>query len=296
MYFRRDYGLAAFIFLTCFSSICIAKDQAPIGAADNQWIQLFNGRDLTGWQPKFTKHPLGTNLHNTFKVQDGLLTVSYSGYTNFEGQFGHLFYTQPFSHYALSVTYRFLGQQVKGGPPGWAVRNSGVMFHAQAPDTMTISQDFPISIEMQFLGGLGNGKPRPTANVCTPGTHIHREGLLIKQHCVYSNSPTYDGDGWVTVDLVVLGGGSVTHYVNGSQVLKYTNPVLDKAVTAQPDSPAAHRFTNLNQGYIALQSESHPVQFKTVKLLNLAGCTNPAASNHRPYYVKSEPEKCIFSP
>ena len=34
-----------------------------------QWIQLFNGRDLADWTIKFTKHDLGENFRNTFRVE-----------------------------------------------------------------------------------------------------------------------------------------------------------------------------------------------------------------------------------
>ena len=43
-------------------------------------IQLFNGKDLTGWTPNFKNRDVGENYKNTFRVVDGLLTVSYDDY------------------------------------------------------------------------------------------------------------------------------------------------------------------------------------------------------------------------
>ena len=48
----------------------------------------------------------------------------------------------------------------------------------------------------------------------------------------------------------------------------------------------------ISGGYISLQSESHPVEFRKVELLNLAGCMDPQAANYKDYFVKSEPATC----
>ena len=236
-------------------------------AQEPEWTPLFNGEDLTGWTPQIRGSALGEDPAGTFRVEDGLLTVGYEGYDAFDARFGHLFWEAPLSHYRLLVEYRFVGEQAAGGPE-WALRNSGVMFHAQAPETMGRDQDFPISLEAQFLGGNGTD-PRPTANLCTPGTHVHVEGELVEQHCVGASAPTFHGDEWVTVELVVRGGDSVTHLVNGDTVMTYERPVIGGgsvsgfAPEAKPDGRA------LTGGWIALQSESHPVQFRRVLLRRL---------------------------
>ena len=146
----------------------------PNDPAAREWIQLFNGRDLADWTVKFAKHDLGENLHNTFRVEDGLLKIRYDRWPSFSGEFGHIFYKDPFSYYLLAAEYRFVGEQVAGGP-SWAVRNNGLMLHSPHPRTMLKDQDFPISLEIQLLGGLGTG-PRTTANLCTPGSHVVYNG------------------------------------------------------------------------------------------------------------------------
>jgi hypothetical protein len=89
---------------------------------------------------------------------------------------------------------------------------------------MLKDQDFPISIEVQLLGGLSDGKPRSTANVCTPGTNIVMNGQLHTPHCTNSTSKTYDGDQWVRVEVLVHGDELIRHMIDGQTVLEYTRP------------------------------------------------------------------------
>ena len=191
------------------------------------------------------------------------------------------------------VEYRFVGEQLRGGED-WARRNSGVMLHAQDPRTMPRDQDFPISIEMQFLGGLGDGAPRPTGNVCTPGTEIVIDGQMAPQHCISSNSGTFNGDQWVRAEAIVLGDSLIVHLINGDTVLQYGSTQIGGGVVAGHDPATKVDGASLAGGFIALQSESHPIDFRTVHLLNLMGCTDPAARNFKRYYVKSDRAACRF--
>jgi len=293
--------LAAGVALVGTSSAVWAQDDGPGrsavpshgGSDDEEWIQLFDGRDLDDWIIKISKHPVGENYANTFRVTDGLLTVAYDGYADFDAQFGHLFFKDPFSHYRLRVEYRFVGEQAPNAPE-WAIRNSGVMVHSQAPDTMPPAQDFPISVEVQFLGGLGDGMPRPTGNVCSPGTHIVYEGVFTETHCIDSSSPTFDGDQWVTVEVLVLGDERIVHYVNGEPVIEYRGTTLGGGVVSGYRPEIKIDGAPLTAGYIALQSEGHPVQFRRVELLNLTGCTDPRAQNYKSYFVQPDPASCDF--
>ena len=233
-------------------------------AKDGEWVPLFNGKNLDGWTPKITGHELGVNHADTFRVEDGILKVKYDKYKEFGGQFGHLFHKDKFSHYRLRVEYRFVGEQCKGGE-GWAVRNSGVMFHCQDPKTMAKDQKFPVSIEFQLLGGLGKGK-RPTANMCSPGTNIVLDGKLFTTHCLNSKSKTYDGDVWVTAELEVNGSGTVKHSVEGEVVMEYEKPQLDPKDADAKKLIKDEKKLLLEDGYISLQAESHPVEFRKVEI------------------------------
>ena len=238
--------------------------QAP---ADGKWVQLFNGRNLDGWTPKITGHPLGENWGNTFRVEDGILKVAYDQYDEFGGRFGHLFYKDKFSHYILRVEYRFVGEQAKGGPD-WAVRNNGLMIHSQAPETMGVDQDFPISVEVQLLGGGPTGD-RPTANVCTPGTEIHMHGQMVRGHCTNSTSPTIRGEEWVQVEAEVHGGERIVHKVNGVTVLEYDHPEIGGGAVSNFDPAAKKDGMPLNEGYITIQGESAPTEFRKIELMVL---------------------------
>jgi hypothetical protein len=237
------------------------------GASESKWIPLFNGKDLEGWTPKFTGHALGENVRDTFRVADGLLQVNYSGWTEFGTTFGHLFWKEKYSHYRLRVEYRFTGEQCPGGP-GWAVRNSGAMLHCQDPKTMSKDQEFPVSIEAQFLGGTGSVN-RSTNNLCTPGTHVVIDGKLITQHCTSSQSKTYHGDVWVTAEIEVRGHEKIRHFVEGGLVLEYERPVLDTADEDAKRLLETGAKEEVSEGYISLQAESHPVEFRKVELLVL---------------------------
>lgn len=233
------------------------------GSADS-WQPLFNGKDLTGWTPKISGQALGTDPWNTVRVENGLLRIDYTGYEgSFDDRFLHLFHERPHDRYRLRVVYRFRGEQCTGGP-GWAWRNSGVMLHCQDPATMSLGQFFPVSIEGQFLGGDGTAE-RSTGNLCTPGTNVVINGALQQAHCVNSTSKTCHGDEWVTAEFEVDGGGRVKHFINGALVLEYEQPQFDPrdsdAKALIKDGPLV-----INRGWIALQGESHPIDFREISI------------------------------
>lgn len=237
--------------------------------AKTKWIHLFNGKDLKDWTVKIRTHELNDNFANTFRVEDGMMKVRYDGYTSFDQQYGHIFYKKPFSYYLLQVEYRFVGEQCPGGE-GWALRNSGAMLHSQDPKTMLKDQDFPISIEAQFLGG--NGKdPRTTCNLCTPGTNVVLADSLFTPHCITSNSQTYHGDQWVTANFIVMGDEEVHHLVGTDTVFSYFKPQIGGGNVSPVDPAVKIDGKLLKEGYISLQSESHPIDFRRVAVVDLSG-------------------------
>ena len=260
----------------------VAKPATP---EKEGWRPLFNGRNLDGWVYKERGSELGVDPSSTVKVEDGVIRMDYADWESFDGRFGHLFHEIPFDRYRVRVVYRFLGDQVKGGP-GWAYRNSGIMLHCQDPKSMRTDQDFPVSVEVQLLGGSGSGK-RSTANLCTPGTNVEMKQEVVTRHCTNSRSETFHGDQWVTAEVEVLGNESITHYVNGVEVMKYQRPQLDPN---DPDAQTLMRIRNgdvmLDRGWISLQGESHPVEFKSVEIRPLpaaapGGAPRPATPSPR---------------
>ena len=249
--------------------VCLAvpaAEAAEKAGAEGTWIPLFNGKDLTGWTPKFKGHALGENYKNTFRVEDGVLKVCYDQYDSFGGTFGHLFYAKPFKNYRLRVEYRFVGDQVKGGP-GWAFRNNGIMIHGQKPETMRKDQDFPASIEVQLLGGRGTGK-RSTLNLCTPGTHVVMDGKLVTRHVINSTSKTYHGDQWV-IGEVEARGNTIEHIMDGETVLTYTDPQLDPRDGDAKKLIEGGQDKMLTGGTISIQAESHPCEFRKIEIMVL---------------------------
>ncbi|MEN1678340.1 MAG: DUF1080 domain-containing protein [Planctomycetota bacterium] len=242
---------------------------SPLAATHaEEWRPLFNGKDLTGWTPKITGRPAGENFADTFRVEDGLLKVRFDKYEgDFNGRFGHLFCDTPLYNYRLRVEYRMVGQQMSGGP-GWARANSGVMIYGQSPESMALDQNFPVSLEVQLLAGLGKG-PRPTANLCTPGTNVVLGGKLHKVHCTSSKSETYPVGQWVAVEVEARGDEYVRHLVNGELVLEYEKPQLDPRDGDATKLTDAGAELPLLGGTISLQSESHPVDFRSVEWMPL---------------------------
>jgi hypothetical protein len=263
------------LLIACLLQVKLFAQQHP-----PHWIQLFNGKDMTGWDIKITGYDLNVNYNNTVKVEDGIMKMDYDKYTHFTNQFGHIYYKTPYSYYKLVVEYRFVGKQAEGGP-SWDVRNSGVMVHSQSAASVHKDQEFPVSLECQLLGGLDNGE-RTTANLCTPGTYVEMNDQVNMQHCLNSTSQTYNGDQWVTVEMIVLGDSLIQHLIDGKVVLEYRHPKIGETgddIKRYLDADFQKKMgTPLKEGYIALQAESAPVQFRKVALLNLEQYKNDPAA------------------
>jgi hypothetical protein len=286
--------LASALLVTVACSSAAVRARGAGAAAEQQdWIQLFNGRDLSDWDIKFAGHDVHVNLHNTFRVENGVLQVRYDEWSGFNGEFGHIFNRVPYSYYVVAAEYRFVGDQVTGAGPryAWARRNNGIMIDSQSAASMGRDQDFPISIEVQLLGGLGEGA-RSTANLCTPGTHVMMHDTIVTRHCINSSSRTYDGDQWVRVEVLVLGDSLIKHIVQGDTVLSYARPQIGGGVVANYEPAVFQEGKLLAAGYIALQAETAPIEFRKVELLPLIGCMDPRAPNYKSYYVRSDPSAC----
>jgi hypothetical protein len=247
-------------------AVSLAGCATSSDVAESPWRPLFDGESLTGWTPKIAGLPSGEDQLRTFRVQDGAIVVSYEGYGGkFAGRFGHLFYKAPFRAYRLSLKYRVVGEPVVG-TPSYAVYNSGVMIFAQAPETMALHQAFPVSAEAQILGPSG-ASSRTTGNVCTPGTNIHMEGAPVRAHCVNSKEPAPPNGVWTEMQIEVSPAGKVTQFINGAPVLTYERVELDpKDASARPLIAARGGVLSLTEGYIALQSEGQPIEFRDIRI------------------------------
>lgn len=257
---KRMFSLAL---LGAIAPIAVQADTKGEG----EWHSLFNGKDLSGWTVKIAKHPVNENYANTFRVEDGVIKVSYDGYERFDNQFGHLFTDQPYSNYILRLEYRITGKAIDDAPH-WAKLNSGVMVHSQSPLSMRVEQGFPVCMEFQFLA-VGATAGTQTANVVTPSTNLEMNGKLLTDHIVDSKSKHYPLDEWVTAEVEVRGNDEIVHRINGKEVLRYQRPQLDPKDEDAKRLMARGAPLQLSFGHIALQAEGQPIWFRNIKIRRL---------------------------
>lgn len=290
---------------SCFLILVYSCNKISDSNIEN-WKVIFNGKDLKDWKIKFANQNLNVNYKNTFQIRDSVLKVVYDNYDSFDNNYAQIYYKKPYSYYKLKFEYRFTGNQTRGGA-GWAKRNSGIMIHSQSPESNDFSQSFPVSIEVQLLGGLSKGE-RATGNLCTPGTAVIMNEKINYNHCILSNSKTYNGDQWVKGEIIVLGGETITHVIENDTVLSYEKPQIgggfvnselgDIDWTSNGVENKEYWISKegeiLESGYIALQAESHPVDFRNIRLLNLCGCMDSNAKNYKSYFIKENNSECVY--
>lgn len=254
----------------CFTIVSckLSTEKVTKDHQQNEWMILFNGKDFENWTVKIHGHELGDNYANTFRIKDSVLQVNYSDYEGFEERYGHLFYKEPFSSYHLKFKYRFTNQWMKDAP-SYTYRNSGVMFHSQAPETILKDQDWPISVEFQMLARENEGEERPTGNMCSPGTEVIYEGKIDPRHCINSSSETYDWNQWVDAELIVYRDSLIIHKISGKKVLEYTKPQIGGGVANGYDPDIKIDGKALTEGYIGLQAEGQGVEFNDIKIKKL---------------------------
>ena len=229
-----------------------------------KWVSLFNGKNLDNWKPKIAGYKLGENFGNTFRVEDGILSTRYDKYDSFSNRFGALYYEKKFTSYRLKVEYRFVGNTAPGAP-SWGYRDGGIQYHCQPPATVGLQQPFPVCLEYNLHGGKGKDE-RPVGEICTSGMYVEINGKRNSSYCTPpAVKRTFHGDQWVTLEIDVQ-GDKITHYVNGEEILHYENPRYD------PNHAIGKTFIvngddKVKDGYISLQSNSHPIDFRKIEIM-----------------------------
>ena len=240
---------------------CAAQDAGAPAAPGGEWVAIFDGETLDGWTPKIAGFPLGVNHADTFRVEDGVIKVRYDGYgDDFADRFGNLIYETPYEHYRLRLEYRFTGEQVPGGED-WAELNSGVLYHIQPVATiMPADGGFPPSLEAQFLA---EGAHAPTTgNMCSIETWVMLEGERRDEHCILGPVAARPAGRWVRFELQALPDGSFRHLIDGEEAFAFEAASYD-----EPQEWADGLA--VTGGHFALQSESHPIEFRNVELMVL---------------------------
>lgn len=253
--------------LLIFSFACSPTAEKPSAPteATSKWISIFNGKNLDGWTTKVAGHPLGENFANTFRVENGILSIRYDAYgDDFADRFGGIYFDKKLSEYRLKVEYRFVGETAPGAPE-WGYRDSGVQFHSQAPSSLAIDQPFPVCLEYNLHGGNGTDE-RPVGAICAGGMLVEVHGKLNESYCTPPDlKKTFHGDQWVSLEIDIK-DGKIKHFVNGEEILQYANPVYNPehelGKTFIKDGNAA-----VTDGYISLQSNSHPIDFRKIELM-----------------------------
>ena len=243
---------------------CSSTRSSRDGSTDSKWVSLFNGKNLDGWKPKIAGFPYGENFGNTFRVENGILSTRYDQYGNFNERFGAIYFNKKFSNFRLKVEYRFTGELTPGAPV-WGFRDGGINYLGQDPTSMDLTQQFPITLEYNLLGGNGKDE-RPTGEICAAGIYIEVAGARNTLFCTPPTvRRTFPGDEWVTAEIEVR-NGQVKHFVNGEEILQFSNPKLD------PSNDLAKKLIvygadEVKDGFLSLQSNSHPMDFRKVEII-----------------------------
>ena len=95
---------------------------------------------------------------------------------------------------------------------------------------------------------------------------IEHNGVQNKTTCIPADvSKTFHGDQWVTAEIDIK-DGLIIHYVNGEEILRYSNPIYNSE-----NATAKLLMTNgdkkVKGGFISLQSNSHPIDFRSIELM-----------------------------
>ena len=258
-------ALSLFISILFLLSSCKVQEINKSSTDSTKWVSLFNGKNLEGWTIRILGKELDENYANTFRVEDGILKIRYDQYAGYDGQFGAIYYNKPYTNYRLKLDYRFIGESPADGAPSWGYKDSGIQFHSQSPQSMQTAQPFPVCLEYNLKGGDGTDE-RPTGEICVPGISVQIEGVQNASFCSPPQiSRTFHGDQWVTMEIDVQ-NDVISHYANGEKILTYTNPRYDA------DHEVGKTFIKegndrVTTGYISLQSNSHPIDFRNIEVL-----------------------------
>jgi hypothetical protein len=231
---------------------------------EKKWVSIFNGKNLEGWTMKISGYPLGENFGNTFRVENGILSIRYDQYDSFRNKFGALYYKKKLSNYRLKAEYRFVGETTVGAPI-WGYRDSGVQYHSQAPNSLGLKQPFPVCLEYNLHGGNGKDE-RPVGEICASGTTVEINGQKNSSLCTPPTvKRTFHGDQWVTLEIDVQ-GKTIKHFVNGEEILRFENPKYNPAhelgktfIKGSDDA--------VKDGFVSLQSNSHPIDFRKIEIM-----------------------------
>ena len=217
-------------------------------ATPSQTIDLFNGRDLTGWHVDVPSADDDPDLPPSFVVRDGMLV-------SMGTPEGHLITDANYENYRLEVEYRFAGE------PG----NCGVLVFASTP--RALYDMFPKSIEVQMMHENAGDFWVIVEDITVPDMVERRgprgewgitEGKARRILNLTDGSENPVGE-WNEMVVEVV-GNAIKVWVNGD----FVNYGYDATAS---------------KGQIALQAEGAEVEFRSVRLTPVVNFSDSRQSN-----------------
>jgi hypothetical protein len=258
--FRSSLGLILAISVLSVASAFPAEEKT----ADEGWVSLFNGKDLTDWYTYLDSSGKNKDPKGVFKVENGMIHI-------LESDNGYLATNQDFSNVRIHVEYKWGAKRRTEGK-----RNSGLLYLAVGPDAI-----YPTSLECQIeetdVGDLWivNGAA-VTAFFIAPAMPVYDDDMQTRTRVrsapgdslrVLKSGDFENRDGWNTVEVIILGDRS-THLVNG----RIVNNARD-IQRPDPNNPA--HMIPLTSGRILLEAEGSEIWFRDIRIKPLGASEKP---------------------
>lgn len=234
--------------------------------AQGQWRDLFNGKDLKNWQVAIAGQEPGKDPDQLVQVRDGNIHMYADTDENANVPFGVIVHEEEFSHYHLSLEYRWTGK--KFAPRKEAIRDAGLLYHSTETNMV-----WPESVEYQIqegdtgdivfirTGGFTWMHPNPEKapeGQGKPGLLPEHGGYLMPR---VTNTWDYIGrfpvldrnEGWNQVEILVRGADYAEHMVNGKTKARLFD------LQNQDGSPRS-------KGKISLQLEGAEIEYRNIRI------------------------------
>jgi len=234
------------------------------------WIQLFNGKDFSGWYIYLSGQERNYDPDEVFTVKDGVLHIYKNTKDQGPAPLGYLSTEIAYSHYHLRFQYKW-GKK-RFGSRAQEKRNSGLMYHGVGPDGVH-QKTWPRSLECQVqehdTGGvicIAGARCTVSIDPEVPGRHrVRGQYLPAEEGGVPSTSTfwsikngTHDTlEGWNTVEVIVMGNDYAVYIVNGQ---------VNHRLTRLEQKSDSGEWVPLTAGKILLQAELAEVYFRNIEI------------------------------
>lgn len=226
-----------------FSSICLLTavsahaEPTQVGT----WVDLFNGKDLSGWVDVNTSP-------ETWRVEEGLLKCTGL-------PIGVMRSEKQYENFILHVEWRHMEP---GGNSGVFLWSEGTVPEGrQLPKGMEVQM---LELEWPFLNRDENGEPRPIA-------YVHGELFGANGMTTVPDNPR--GERSKSIENRCLGKGEWNYYdvvaVDGTVKLSVNGKFVNGVSKA-----------SVKKGYLCLESEGAEIHFRKIQIMELPpGVTTP---------------------